>query len=276
MASTKDIKRRIRSISNTQKITKAMEMVAASKMRRSQRIALQARAYAGEALSLITDLAKGEAAKSSELMEERDVKNVCFVIVSTNKGLAGGINSNLFREALKYIEKEKAKNRRVSVVAIGKKGSDFALRTDLDLAAEFLDVVDKTSSQGISPILKIVEEGFVDKKFDKVCLVYTEFISTLNQKPVVRQLLPVTKDILVIESQIGKDDDLKGKAKVSYLVCTFEPSKEEVLESLLPEFIRMQIYYALLESQASEHSARMVAMQSASKNAGEMIGDLTL
>lgn len=267
MASTRDIRRRIRSVKNTAQITKAMQMVASSKMRKAQLAALAGRPYAvlmNEVLSAVTE---GAGDFSHPLMEKRPVRKRAVIVVSTDKGLCGALNSNLLREAARF-----DKNTTVYVCA-GRKASQFIARTQRQLAAEF-NYKDAPQFVEARAISKFAQDLFLKGEVDQVDVVYTNFINTLSQKPEARQLLPIG-EIKAVEAGVtghGTGGALK-KSDKEYL---FEPGAGEVLGNLLPHYLNFQVFQFLLEAKASEHSARMVAMKNATDNAKQMIKDLTL
>jgi F-type H+-transporting ATPase subunit gamma len=267
MPSTRDIRRRIRSVKNTAQITKAMQMVAASKMRKAQQAALAGRPYAMLMNEVLAEVTHYAGDFTHPLMEERKVTKVALVVVSTDKGLCGALNSNLMREAVKF---DKAAT---VYVTAGRKASQFVGRTKRQLAAEFTyrDAPLFSEARAIS---KFGREMFLKKEVDRVDILFTNFISTLNQRPEVRTLLPVGKITALdadVEGGAGQGDLLKGATEF-----LFEPTPEEVFGSLLPHYLNFQVYQILLEAKASEHSSRMVAMKNATDNAKQLIKDLTL
>lgn len=267
MASTRDIRRRIKSVKNTAQITKAMQMVASSKMRRAQQAALSGRPYAKLMNEVLAATTAGAGDFSDPLMEAREVKKRALIIVSTDKGLCGALNSNLLREVAKY---DKATT--VHICA-GRKGAQFVARSKRDLAAEFT-YKDSPQFSEARAISKFAQELFLSGKVDRVDVLYTNFISTLAQKPEIRQLLPLG-EIKALEADLtGEGGGGKlGEASREYL---FEPGAATVLGSLLPHYLNFQVFQFLLEAKASEHSARMVAMKNATDNAKQIIKDLTL
>jgi len=268
MASTRDIRRRIKSVKNTSQITKAMQMVAASKMRKAQQAALAGRPYANLMNEVLGALGGAMGDFSHPLVEVREVKKRCLIVVGTDKGLCGALNGNLMREAAKF-------DRDTTIyITAGRKASQFVARTKRQLAAEFT-YKDAPLFSEARAISKFAQDLFSKGEVDRVDILYTNFISTLNQKPEVRQLLPIG-EIKPIKAGMGKDavepEPFKGGAS-EFL---FEPGQEQVLGSLLPHSLNFQIYHILLESKASEHSSRMVAMKNATDNAKQLIKDLTL
>ena len=276
MQSTRQIRRQIQSIKNTSQITKAMQMVAASKMRKSQETALMARPYAQAALNLLENVSGGVDPKQNCLLERREVKNVCILVVSSDKGLCGGLNSNIIRETLKIMKRCEDKN--VSLITVGKKSENYFKRTK-KISASFTGFGDTIQLKETIPLSKVLLDDFTNKKYDKIIAIYTNFISTLKQEAKVKVLLPVTKESLEetieeIEDMAIKNNGAKNNGNGTEY--KFEPSADEVLCRLLPSLIEMQVYHVVLESNASEHSARMVAMKSATDNALEILGDLKL
>jgi F-type H+-transporting ATPase subunit gamma len=259
----REIRRRTRSVQSTAKITRAMELVAASKMRRAQQNALAGRPYAEKMRWVLADLAETLPFMDPEtlhpLLRRRDeVKAVEVILITPTRGLAGGLPTSLNRRAAQFILEAGVPSR---VVAAGKKGRDFMRRTGQEIVAEFLSLGDYPGYDDIRPIAQIAIEDFVEGRADEVYLLYAEFVNTVLQRPKVFKLLPVE----------APED--AGTAKVDYI---YEPSREEVLAELLPRYIERQVYEAILEAIASEQSARMVAMRNATDNANELVQDLTL
>ena len=267
MPSTRDIRRRIKSVKNTAQITKAMQMVASAKMRKAQQSAIAGRPYAALMNSVLAEVTAGAGEFSHPLMEKREVKKRAVIIISTDKGLCGGLNTNLLREAAKF-----DKNTTVFITA-GRKASQFIARTKRELVAEFT-YKDSPLFSEARAISKFAQDLFLGGKVDRVDVLYTNFVSTLVQKPEVRSLLPLG-EIKALEAGVdgaGEAAELTGKG-IEYL---FEPTAVTVLGNLLPHYLNFQVFQYLLEAKASEHSARMVAMKSATDNAKQMIKDLTL
>jgi F-type H+-transporting ATPase subunit gamma len=267
MPSTRDIRRRIRSVKNTAQITKAMQMVASSKMRKAQQAALAGRPYATLMNDVLAAVRDGAGDFSHPLMDKREGKKRAVVLVSTDKGLCGALNSNLLREATKF-DKETT-----VYICAGKKGGQFISRTKRQLAAEFT-YKDSPQFSEARAVSRFAQEMFLKGEVDAVDVLYTNFINTLMQKPEVRPLLPIGK-IQAFEADLtgeSQGTELK-KGDVEYL---FEPNPSEVLSNLLPHYVNFQVYQFLLEAKASEHSSRMVAMKNATDNAKQLIKDLTL
>ncbi len=267
MPSTRDIRRRIKSVKNTAQITKAMQMVASSKMRRAQLAALAGRPYAKLMNTMLADVSGGAKDFTHPLMEKRGDKKRCVILVSTDKGLCGALNSNLTREALKY-----DKDTTVFVCA-GKKGAQFVARNKRNLAAEFT-YKDTPLFAEARAISKFVQELFTKGEVDSVEVLYTNFVSTLVQKPETQAILPVG-ELRGVQAGVGGAETSVALEK-SDIEFQFEPGADAVLSALLPHYLNFQIYQVLLEAKASEQSSRMVAMKNATDNAKQLIKDLTL
>ena len=267
MPSTRDIRRRIKSVKNTAQITKAMQMVASSKMRKAQLAALAGRPYSQLLNRVLGELAGRTGDVAHPLMEQREVKRRAIVLVSTDKGLCGALNSNLMREAAKF-----DKNTTVYVCA-GRKGSQFIARTKRNLAAEFT-YKDSPQFSEARAISQFAQDLFLKGEVDQVDILYTNFISTLNQRPDSYALLPI-REVRGVEGAL-KGESRDVELQKSGLEFQFEPDAEHVLGKLLPHYLNFQVYQILLEAKASEHSSRMVAMKNATDNAKQLIKDLTL
>ena len=265
MANTQDIRRRIKSIRNTAQITKAMQMVAASKMRKAQQHALAGRPYAGLMNKVLVSLQKRTDPRLHPLLHVRELKKELVLIISTDKGLAGALNTNLFREAANF---DPAKT--VYVVA-GKKARQFIARVRRELLADF-ELKDAPTFVETKPIAKFCTEKFLKHEVDKVSVLYTHFINTIDQRSVVQTLLPISSfDLPKKHEEAEANEDVDPM-----LGYVFEPTAEAVLDMMLPYYIQYQVFQMILDARASEHSARMVAMKNATDNAHEFIKDLTL
>jgi F-type H+-transporting ATPase subunit gamma len=264
MANTQDIRRRIKSIRNTAQITKAMQMVAASKMRRAQQHALAGRPYATLMNKVLVSLQKRTDPRLHPLLNIREVKKELVLIISTDKGLAGALNTNLFREAANF---EQAKT---AFVVTGKKARQFVARTKRELLADF-ELKDAPSFVETKAISKFCAEKFLDGEVDKVSALFTHFINTINQRAVVETLLPISSFDLPKKHEASASEDVDPM-----LGYSFEPTAEAVLDIILPYYLQYQVYQMILDARASEHSARMVAMKNATDNANQFIKDLTL
>jgi F-type H+-transporting ATPase subunit gamma len=262
VASEREIRRRIRSVHNMSTITRAMEMVSAAKMRKAQQRVTASRPYADRLRAVIADLsglsADPETLAQYPLLVQRPMTSAALIVITPDRGLTGALNTNIVRRASRYILSEAGVP--VEVVAAGKKGRDFMVRTRQNVAAEFTGLGDDLSLEDMRPVAEVAAADFLSGKVDAVFVVYAEFVNTLTQRPVVKQLLPIERPA-------------EGGQYSDYI---FEPNPREVLEQLLPRYAEIQLYQAFLESIASEHSARMVAMKNASENAKDLVTDLTL
>jgi len=263
VATLREIKRRTRSVQNTAKITRAMELVAASKMRRAQQSALAARPYAEKLRWVLADLAETVPLADPEtlhplLRRREEVRAIEIILMTPDRGLSGGLPSTLNRAAAQFILGRGVPAR---VVAVGKKGRDFMRRTGQNVVAEFLAIGDRPGYADMRPIAQIAMQDFSEQLVDEVHLIYAHFESTVVQRPEILKLLPV---------EPAAD---KATLAIDYI---YEPDREAVLAELLPRYVERQVYEAMLESIASEQSARMVAMRNATDNANELIRDLTL
>lgn len=245
-------------------ITRAMEMVAASKMRRAQDRVTSGRPYSERLREVLGDLASlqldSEELQEFPLLAQREIRKTAIILITPDRGLSGALNANILRRAVQYIRNEAADGQ-PQVIAVGKKGRDFAARTNQALVAEFIRLGDRPSLDEIRPIAQIAIEAFLDGNVDAVHIVYSQFVNTLTQRPVSLQLLPIERP----EGSSDKADD--------YI---FEPDAKEVLNQLLPRYVEVNLYQAVLENIASFYSAQMVAMRNATDNAKELSDDLSL
>ena len=259
MPDIRKVRRRIRGVQNIAKITRAMEMIAASKMRKAQERGLAGRPYSEKIEQVIASLAAlPETTQQQPLLERRPVEKIAVVHITPDRGLCGGLNSNLNRGLARFITDE---NKPANVIAVGRKGRDFAVRYGFDLTAEFVQLGDQPAFLETLPISTIIIDDYIRREIDAVYVSYAQFVSTLVQRPIIKQLLPV------------EPASIPQVENVDYI---YEPGTEVVLGGLLPRFVEMEIYQAIMESIASEQSARMVAMRNATDSANELIGDLTL
>lgn len=268
-ANTRDIRRRIKSIKNTAQITKAMQMVAAAKMRKAQNAALAGRPYSELINRVLVDLEKRTDVTLHPLLEQREVKRELVLVVSTDKGLCGALNTNLLRELNQF------NSDTTEFISVGRKAQQYLARTKRQLIADF-PVKDGAPLRDTKVISKLLIEKFLAKEVDKVTVVYTHFKNTLVQNPVARTLLPISPFDLpeVKDGEAGpQTDGIDPQNTFGYL---YEPNAQDVLSFVLPHYIHYQVYQMILDARASEHSARMVAMKSATDNAKTLIKDLTL
>ena len=269
MPNLKELKNRISSVKSTRKITSAMKMVAASKLRRAQDLAESSRVYA-DSLSFILSSLAGNTKNSSDLPEiltgRENSKISLLIINSSDRGLCGGFNSNLFRNAKNWISEQQEKGKSVKIITVGKKASSFYKKTDLDVIANFDDLNSNDKQLQVSEEIKNkIMELFENNEIDEVSILFNKFVSVIAQEPTYQSLIPLSND----EADIEVTD-------TSNAVFEFEPDKNELLEYLVPRNFLTQIYRSVLESSASEHAARMTSMDNATRNAGDMIDGLTL
>ena len=260
MADIRLIRRRIRGIQSTAKITRAMEMIATSKMRRAQERGLAGRPYSEKIYQVIADLAAipQEGRLAHPLLQRRPVTKIAVVHITPDRGLCGGLHANINRKTASFILEQTVP---ITLIIVGRKGIDFMRRHGRDIRAEFTRLGDQPSLLDTLPISRIIVDDYTNGVIDLVYLVYAQFISTMLQRPILQQILPV------------EPAAIPAAQNVDYI---YEPSPNVVLGELLPRFVEMQVYHAILESIASEQSARMVAMRNATDNANEIIEDLTL
>ena len=261
MPSVRDIRRRIRSVDNTAKVTNAMSLIAASKMRRAQNSVLEGRPYSVKIQEVIAHLAAqpmDDESSAQPLLAVRPVEKTTVLMISPDRGLCGGLHANLNRRVDQFILNQEVP---IQAIAVGRKGRDFMARTNQDLKATFTDLGETPLLVDTHAISHMVIDSYCDGEADEVYLAYTQYVSTMVQEPVIEKLLPITPAELTASESVG------------YI---YEPGNLAVLQNLLPRFVEMQIYHAILEAIASEQSARMVAMRAATDNASELAGDLTL
>jgi len=271
--STKAIKQRIKSVNNTKKITKAMEMVAASKMRRIVEKSLASREYAKRALELLVNISR-DSLLQHPLLQHGQTDKTLLIIVAADKGLCGGFNVNVFKELKKYHDKH---SDPVDVICVGRYAEHFAKKLKLNVIGSFVDMPDNLSPEDVRGLSRLVLDEYLSNSYNKVRIVYTNFISAMSNEVDIRGLLPVTEEHLVRSiADAGGKHDPENLDKMSLKLYKFEPDEEAVLDRVLPILTEVQIYQSLLESRSSEYSSRMVAMKSASENAEEMVDDLTL
>ncbi|SDW41463.1 F-type H+-transporting ATPase subunit gamma [Marininema mesophilum] len=259
----RDIKRRISSTQNMKQITKAMKLVAAAKLRRAQEQAQASRPYTDKMREVIASVAAGAKGIQHPMLVSRPVKKTGYLVISSDRGLAGGFNANLLRSLTKTIKERHQSSEEYGIFAVGRKGRDFLKRRDYPIIAEVTGISDSPQYADIKSIAKQAVQMFAEGAFDELYLVYNEFINPVTQRPVQNCLLPL--------AEVETEDDAGIQALYEY-----EPSPEEVLEAILPRYAETLVYSALLESKASEFGARMTAMSSASDNATEMIAKYTL
>lgn len=288
----KNIKRRIKSIGNTKKITKAMELVSAAKMRKAVRSALGTRAYATLAREMLQQLAMMKGLEKHPLMRAEPVKKILLLIVTSNRGLCGGLNANIFKKVVEQVRQPEqmaiqrlagrklpsAKEKiSVDAVTVGKMGERMARKIGLNIVASFQGISDTPRLTEITPVAKILLDEFINKNYEKIAVIFTDFISAISQKPTIKQLLPISatdleKMLREMSGSVEKEEEKQEKKPVEFI---FEPSLQKITDLMLPRLTETLIFQTLLESSAAEHSARMFAMRNATDAALEMIDDLT-
>lgn len=286
---TRELKRRIRSVGNTRKITKAMEMVSAAKMRRAVNNVLATRDYANLAWTTILHLAEKTDKSAHALLQKRTVKKVALIVISSNRGLCGSFNQNVVAKALSSIKKHEKQVTQTDIITLGSKGRDIIMAGGQKVLADFIKQDVTMSAAEISSLSHMVVSEYAKGNYDKVMIAYTDFISPIKQVARVKQLLPVdptpdeylgavgaSKGIETTKEFINEKKERYLKKQNYNFEYIFEPSPAIVLENMLPRLIEVQIYQAVLESDASEHSGRMLSMRNASDAAKDMIDGLTL
>jgi len=275
MASTKEIKRRITSIKNTKKITKAMELVAAAKMKKAVGQTVASRVYAGYSWEVLTSLSQYVDESTHELLKERTGNRKLIVLVTSNRGLCGSYNAQIMRKVIAQMKTHPEDE--LSFVTVGKKGDAMLRRLGKKIEATFTDISETPRLADTLPIARLVIDLYASGKYDEIHVAFTDYVSGLTQIPKIRKLLPVSKEEVKkgIEEAMSTITEKPKEMKVN-ADYVFEPSYEEVMKDMVVKIVRMQMYQMILESSASEQSARMIAMKNASDAAGDMIGDLTL
>ena len=274
MATVREIERRIRSIKNISQVTRALEAVSASKVRKAQAAVTATRPYAQEAWRVLTDLSQqaGAGASLHPLLTVRPINKIDLIVVSSDRGLAGAFNYNVVRAALEFI---KAQTVPVQVISVGRKGRELLFRAGQRIVAEFSNLPAAPSFLDVTPIGRTAIEDFLSDQVDAVYIAYTDFINTLSQKATVRPLLPLNAS--VSSQQLVHTPVTAGESRTGpRLEIIYEPGVTEILDTLIPRFTELQVYQAILESLASEHSARMVAMRNATDSAKNLIETYTL
>ncbi len=262
MAGAKEIRTKIRSVQNTQKITRAMQMVAASKMRKVQERMLQARPYAEKIRTVIEHVRAANLEYTHPYLSEREIKRVGYIVVSTDRGLCGGLNANLFRLMLREIDDWREKGVEIDFCAIGSRGSTWMRRMGLNLVAQVTQVGDQPGVDQLIGTVRVMLDAFDEGRIDRLFFVFNRFVNSMTQQPVVEQLLPREAD---------ETDEVKHHWDYIY-----EPESKEVLDALLLRYVESLVYQGVVDNIASEMAARMVAMKSASDNAGNIIDELQL
>lgn len=261
MPSLRDIRARIRSVQSTRKITKAYQVVSATKLRRAQQAVQATRPYAEKMLEVLETTSERATEYRHPFLERREGNRAVVILVTTDKGLCGALNVNTIRTVTRHLNENRLEGR---YVTLGRKGRDFLLRFRRDVIADASNLGDRPTMAEVLPAVTVALQEYEKGQADQVLLAYERWVSTLRQEPVVRQMLPV---------EIPRRDEGQPAPTAEYL---YEPDPEGVLDALLPRYVETQVYQAVLENKASEHSARMIAMQNATDAAGELIENLTL
>ena len=268
MASLKEIKSRISSVKSTKKITSAMKMIASSKLHKAQNAIANFLPYQQKLDNILTNLLAADTSYDSPFIQKRETQRIAIVVFASNSALAGAYNANIIKEFNTVYDKKKNElgKENILIYPIGKKISDAVKKQGLKPESDYKEMADKPAYQDVQSLAKILIDKFINKEIDDVALIYHHFVSTASQKLLIKTFLP-------FDLSHGNESDAKNEVLSDYI---FEPSKEEILESLIPTVLYARLYAALLDANASEHAARMVAMQIASDNADELVQDLTV
>ena len=270
MAGSREIRNKIGSVKNTQKITRAMEMVAASKMRKAQDRMKKARPYGEKIRNVAAHMSRASAEYRHPFLIDRDsVKRVGIIVVTSDKGLCGGLNTNVLRRSLKEMKSWEAEDEQIEVCCIGNKGLGFMSRLGANVISQVVGLGDAPDMEKLIGAVKVVLDGYTEDRFDRVFIFYNRFVNTMKQEPIMEQLLPLTDERI----QGGEDDSESKNAAWDYI---YEPEAKPVIDDIMVRYVEALIYQAVAENMSSEQSARMVAMNAASDNAGKVIDELTL
>ncbi len=272
MASARDIKRRIKGVKGTGKITRAMEMISAVKMRKAVASVLAIRPYAESAIALLEQLKRAIGDESHVLLTGRPVKKELYVVITSNRGLCGAFNAQIVKKLRQTIKEDEGREK--VFITIGKKGENAVRRTGGEIIASFPDVLVTPTAEGMRSVARLIIDEFEAGRVDRVVMIYTDYISMLSQEVKVRALLPVAlKDTKKAMNEMSSGKDASETSQAEYLI---EPSPKKVLWQMIPRLLEMELYHAVLESNASQESARMMAMRNATDAAKDMVFDLTL
>lgn len=264
MAGAKEIRTKIASIKNTQKITRAMEMVAASKMRKTQERMRASKPYANKIYAVVKHIARAHSEYHHPFMKTREIKRVGLIVVTSDRGLCGGLNANLLREAMNRVKGWHAEAKEVAFCVIGRKGQAFFKRVGGQTLASVDHLGDTPGVKDLIGVVKVMLDAFYKGEIDALHVIYNEFVNTMTQKPTVKQLLPLPTD------------EEEGKTLGHHWDYIYEPDAKELLDALLERYIELQVYQSVVENIACEQSAKMIAMKSATDNAGELIKQFQL
>ncbi|MCE7913260.1 MAG: F0F1 ATP synthase subunit gamma [Nitrosomonas sp. PRO4] len=270
MAGSREIRNKIKSVKNTQKITRAMEMVAASKMRKAQDRMKKARPYGEKIRSVAAHMSRANSEYRHPFLIPRDtVKRIGIIIVTSDKGLCGGLNTNLLRKVVNQMKTWQTEGEEIEICCIGNKGLGFMSRVGAKIVSQVIGLGDTPEIAKLIGAVKVILDGYMQDRFDRVYIFYNRFINTMKQEPVMEQLLPLTDD------RVYERDDSNGKSRMAWDYI-YEPEAKPVIDDIMVRYIEALVYQAVAENMASEQSARMVAMKAASDNAGNVIDELTL
>lgn len=267
MPSARDIRSKIGSVKNTQKITRAMEMVAASKMRKAQEQMRLSRPYAEKIRSVVGHVAEGHVEYQHPFLEVREVKRVGYIIVSSDRGLCGGLNNNLFKKTIKALKQHHENNVDIDLCLIGRKAENFFRRVGGNVVAEKDHIGDSPSVVDLIGVVKVMLDAYIDGKIDELHICYNRFVNTMTQEPRVQQLLPLQK---------FAEDEESSEDLSHHWDYIYEPGAKELISAVLTRYIESQVYQAVVENIASFQAAQMIAMKNATENAGELIDELNL
>ncbi|MBP7060554.1 MAG: ATP synthase F1 subunit gamma [Candidatus Moranbacteria bacterium] len=272
MASARDIRRRIKGVKGTGKITRAMEMISAVKMRKAVNSVVAIRPYATSAIALLEQLTRAVGSEDHVLLTERPVKKELYVVITSNRGLCGAFNAQIVKKLRQTLKEDEAREK--VFITIGKKGENAVRRTGGEIIASFPDVLTAPTAEGMRAVAKLIIEEFEKEHVDRVVMIYTDYISMLSQEVKVRALLPIAlKDTKKALNEMTASVTDETASTAEYVI---EPSPKKVLWQMIPRLLEMELYHAVLESNASQESARMMAMRNATDAAKDMVADLTL
>jgi len=279
--SLKSVKAKIKSIDKTRQVTKAMEAVSAVKMRKAQAYAISLRGYARSAFSILQGVSGSLDARTHPLLTTKEEKRIGLIVISPDKGLAGSLVGNIWKKATRFLMDKGLRVEDVKIFAVGRKANEYFGKRGYSVLTAYEKWGDIAHMEGIEPLAQRAQQAFVGEELDSVYMIYTQFHSTLNQEVVVRKLFPLSFESVreIVEGIVpekGRFTDLKEKERTAMANYTFEPSPASVLDAILPLLVRVQFFHAVLESNASEHSARMLAMKNASDNAKDLSRSLKL
>lgn len=270
MAGSREIRNKIKSVKNTQKITRAMEMVAASKMRKAQDRMKKARPYGEKIRNVAAHMSRANTEYRHPFLISRDtVKRIGVIVVTSDKGLCGGLNTNVLRKVVNQMRAWQAEGEEIEICCIGNKGLGFMSRVGAKIVSQVIGLGDTPEIAKLIGAVKVILDGYMQDRFDRVYIFYNRFINTMKQEPVMEQLLPLTDD------RVYERDDSNGKSRMAWDYI-YEPEAKPVIDDIMVRYIEALVYQAVAENMASEQSARMVAMKAASDNAGNVIDELTL